>query len=343
MKLLDRLPALDGKSKSELLDMLLHEEYGYFPKVDISVEVSLDKVESDVFCAGKAVFERLSFKCRSEKGEYSFPVSYIYPKGKKGSPAFIHINFGGEIPHKYQPTEEIIDSGFAVFSICYKDVSSDDGDFTSGIASLIYDNGQRDDADCGKIGIWAWAAMRVMDYALTRDEIDPSRVSVIGHSRLGKTALLAGALDERFYCAFSNDSGCGGAAIARQNKGESIEAICRVFPFWFCKNYYKYANAEESMPFDQHFLIAANYPHRVYVASAEADAWAYPQNEYLSCLAASKFYEAQGKIGLVSDDELPVIDKRYNDGYIGYHIRKGTHYLIREDWQRDIEYLNFEV
>lgn len=341
MKLLDRLPSLDGKDKNQLLDTLLHEEYGYFPNVDISVEVSVNKIESDVFCAGKAVFERLLVKCKSEKGEYSFPVSFIYPKNKKQSPAFIHINFGDEIPHKYQPTEEIIDNGFAVLSIFYKDVSSDDGDFTNGLASLIYENGERSDTDCGKIGIWAWAAMRVMDYACTRDEIDSSRVCVVGHSRLGKTALLTGALDERFYCAFSNDSGCGGASLARENDGESVEAICRVFPFWFCKSYYKYANAEESMPYDQHFLLAANYPHRVYVASAEADAWACPKNEYLSCVAASKFYEAQGLVGLVGGDESAVIGKRYNDGYVGYHIRKGTHYLGREDWQRYFEYLNF--
>jgi hypothetical protein len=343
MKLLDRLPTLNGKDKNELLDILLHEEFGYFPNVDISAEVSLAKIESNVSCAGKAVFERLTVKCRSEKGEYSFPVSFIYPKNKKGSPTFIHINFSADVPSKGQPTEEIIDNGFAILSFCYKDVSTDDGDFTNGLASLIYDNGERNDTDCGKIGIWAWAAMRLMDYALTREEIDSARVSVVGHSRLGKTALLAGALDSRFCCAFSNDSGCSGASLARENKGETVEAICRVFPFWFCKNYYKYSNNEESMPFDQHFLIAANYPHRVYVASAEEDAWACPQNEYLSCVAASKFYEAEGICGFVSDDELPVIRKRYNDGYIGYHIRTGTHYLSREDWQRYFEYLNFEV
>ena len=340
MKLLERLPSLEGKNKNEILDLLLREEYGYFPDVDISVEVSVESVEQN-FAAGNAIFEHLAFNCKSAGGEFTFPVSFVYPKNKKGSPAFIHINFGPEVPHKYQPTEEIINNGFAILSFCYKEVSSDDGDFGNGVASLIYDGGERGDDGCGKIGIWAWAAMRVMDYAQTREELDPARISVAGHSRLGKTALLTGALDERFYCAISNDSGCSGAAIARETGGEDIAAICRVFPFWFCKNYYKYANNEETMPFDQHFLLAANHPHRVYVASALEDEWAYPTNEYLSCVAASRFYRERGGLGFVSDDELPVTDKRYNDGEIGYHLRRGTHYMSRKDWQRYFEFLNF--
>ena len=266
MKLLDRLPSLKGKEKDEIVDLLLHEEYGYFPNIDISVDVTLES-KNERFCAGKAVQEKLEFHCKSELGEHTFPVSFIYPSNQKASPAFTYISFYSE----HKPTEEIIDNGYAIISMIYKDVSSDDGDFTNGIAGLLYKNGERGDTDCGKIGIWAWAASRVFDYALTRDEVDHSRVSVIGHSRLGKTALLAGMLDERFYCAFSNDSGCSGAAIARETGGETIADICRVFPVWFCKNYYKYANNEETMPFDQHFLIAANYPHKVYAASALED------------------------------------------------------------------------
>ena len=271
---------------------------------------------------------------------HEFPVSFVYPKGKKNSPAFIHI-FGRDVPHKYQPTEEITDSGFALLSFFYADVCSDNGDFENGVAKLIYKGGERGEHDCGKLGIWAWAAMRVMDYALTRDELDPMRICVAGHSRLGKTALLTGMLDERFYCAFSNDSGCGGAALARANSGETVEKICEVFPFWFCKNYAKYANNESNMPFDQHFLIAANYPHRVYVASAELDKWACPKNEYLACEAASEFYEAHGNVGFVGTSGFPKAGTHCHEGNIGYHIRRGMHYLSREDWNLFIEYLNF--
>ena len=127
MKLLDRLPSLKGKEKDEIVDLLLHEEYGYFPNVDISINVTVES-KNERFCAGKAVLEKLAFNCKSELGEHTFHVSYIYPSKVKNSPAFVHINFGPETPHEYQPSEEVIDNGYAILSIFYKDVSSDDGD-----------------------------------------------------------------------------------------------------------------------------------------------------------------------------------------------------------------------
>jgi len=181
--------------------------------------------------------------------------------------------------------------------------------------------------------------MRVLDYALTLDSIDPSRISVTGHSRLGKTALLAGMLDERFYCGISNDSGCSGASIARDNDGETVKKIVDRFPYWFCENYYKYSDNEDAMPFDQHFLVAANYPHRVYVASAEDDAWACPKNEFLSCTLAGEFYKKHGGVGFLHNGEMPECGKPIVGGDVGYHIRKGSHYQSREDWKYYIEFL----
>ena len=237
------------------------------------------------------------------------------------------------------PTEEIIDAGYATLTFCYKDVTSDDGDFTNGLAGVVYPDGTKDDDRCGKIGLWAWAAMAVMDYALTLPELDHAKISVIGHSRLGKTALLTGALDERFYCAISNDSGCSGAAISREKDGETIRKITTKFPFWFCENYKKYADREEELPFDQHFLLAANAPHKVYVASAAGDAWACPEHEYLSCVAASEYYEKHTGKGFVRPDRLPNVTECLHDGNIGYHLRAGDHYLSREDWSSYMKYI----
>jgi hypothetical protein len=262
----------------------------------------------------------------------------VIPKKNRPVPAFVHINFRPDVPDKYQPTEEIIDAGYAVLSFCYKEVTSDDGDFTDCLAGFVYPDGKRAPDSCGKLGLWAWAAMRVLDYALTLDSIDPSRISVTGHSRLGKTALLAGMLDERFYCAFSNDSGCSGASIARNNDGETVKKIVDRFPYWFCENYYKYSDNEDSMPFDQHFLVAANYPHRVYVASAEEDAWACPKNELLSCVLASEFYKKHGAKGFPADS-MPECGNPITGGDIGYHIRRGSHYQSREDWNYYIKFL----
>lgn len=340
MQLLQKLPMPDGMKKSEILNLLLTEEYGFLPDAPVSVKAEV--VETDEsFCAGKAVLKKLRLVCETEYGEFAFPVYYTCLNGMdKPVPCFVHINFRDLVPDRYQPTEELVDAGYAVLSFCYKDVTSDDGDFTNGLAGLVYPEGRTSATQCGKIGLWAWAAMRVMDYAQTLPELDHAHISVAGHSRLGKTALLTGALDERFYCAFSNDSGCSGASLSRENTGETIHVITDVFPYWFCENYKKYADNEENLPFDQHFLLAANAPHRVYVASAAGDWWADPKNEYLSCVAASSYYENQGLSGFIHSEELPVPGTFLGEGHIGYHMRPGNHYMSREDWQYYIKYLN---
>ena len=332
------IPNVCELEKGEIVDLLLREEYGYLPAAPISVKAEL--VERDKrFCAGKADLEIYNLVCECGFGNFSFPIRVVIPKKNRPVPAFVHINFRPNVPDIYQPTEEIVDAGYAVISFCYKEVTSDDGDFTSGLAGLVYPDGKRDPDSCGKLGLWAWAAMRVLDYALTLDSIDPSRISVTGHSRLGKTALLAGLLDERFYCAISNDSGCSGASIARGNDGETVKNIVDRFPYWFCENYYKYSDNEDAMPFDQHFLVAANYPHRVYVASAEDDAWACPKNELLSCTLASEFYKKHGGVGFTGDGNMPECGKPILGGDVGYHIRKGTHYQSREDWNYYIKFI----
>ena len=338
MKSIANLPSPIGLTKKEILDILLREEYGEMP--ELAKSVSAEEIKCDTsFCAGKASLKTLKLTCRAGWGEYSFPVYYACPAKGENIPAFIHINFRSNIPDIYQPTEELIDSGYATLTFCYEDVTKDNNDFESGLSGVIYPGGKRENHHCGKIGLWALATIAVMEYAQTLPELNKGKISVVGHSRLGKTALLAGALDERFYCAFSNDSGCSGAAISRENTGESIRNITRTFPFWFCENYQKYADNENLLEFDQHYLIAGNAPHRVYVASAGEDSWACPENEFISCVEAGKYYESIGILGLVHDDVMPSTSENLHDGYIGYHIRDGKHYLGREDWQRYISFL----
>ncbi len=340
MDILKNLPNTAGMDKRDIVDMLLREEYGYLPTRPHSVSGTLAKRDKK-FCAGKAELQKIILNCTSDWGEFFFPVYYAFPKGKENVPCFIHINFRDLIPDRYQPTEELIDNGFATLTFCYEDVSSDDGDFSNGIAGVVYPDGKRKKDQCGKIGLWAWAAMAVMDYAQTLPELDKSRICVAGHSRLGKTALLTGALDERFYCAFSNDSGCSGAALSREKSGETIADIMHTFPFWFCDNYSNYINNENSLSFDQHWLICANIPHKVYVASAKNDAWACVENKYYSCVAADEYYRSHGTKGFIHPNRLPTVGECLHEGDIGYHLRAGEHYFSREDWLYYIKFLNF--
>ena len=332
------LPSPIGLSHDELLDILLEEEYGHLPTGERAFcveEISRD----ESFLAGKANLVKLAFTMKGSFGEYTFPLYEVVPNDGKEHPAFLHINFRDLVPDRYQPTEELVDNGYAVFTFCYKDVTSDDGDFTNGLAGVIYQGGERSEKDAGKIALWAYTATFVMDYILTRVEVDKEHISVIGHSRLGKTALLAGALDSRFYCAISNDSGCSGAAISRGKSGETIADICRVFPYWFSEHYKMYVNNENAQPFDQHFLLAANAPHRVYVASATEDDWACPPHEYASACLVSPYYEGLGLSGFVGADKEAIVGKCYHDGRVGYHLRPGRHYQSREDWLKVMAYL----
>lgn len=322
--------------REEMLSIMQEQVYGRLPEKPEALSFEDEGKIISNFCAGKAECRRIMAKVRLGGKEFSFPFYASLPTNGKKHPFFIHINFRDCVPDRYMPVEELIDEGFAVLSFCYNDVTKDDGDFTDGLAGVLYENGKRKAHDPGKIALWAWAAERVMDWAEMHSEIfDLSCAVVCGHSRLGKTALLAGATDDRFAYAYSNDSGCSGAAITRGKEGEQISDICKRFPYWFCENYQNYIDREAEMPFDQHFLVASIAPRRVLIGSASEDLWADPLHEELCCLAASPAFEK----GFIYEDRKAEIGEAFLEGDIGYHLREGKHYFSRADWHRLIEFI----
>lgn len=328
-----------GLRRKEIQKIICSEEYGFLPPAPQNMKFEILK-QSDSFCAGKVSMSKVLLTVELEGGSFSFPIYCTVPKDSRPCSAFLHINFRDAVPDEYMPTEEICDNGFAVISFCYSDVTSDNGDFSNGLADVIYRDTKRSGDSPGKIAMWAWAAMRAMDYIQTLDNIDKRNAAVVGHSRLGKTALLTGALDERFAFVISNDSGCSGAALSRGKTGETLKNICSSFPYWFCENYQDYIGREDKLPFDQHHLLSLIAPRKLYVASAQEDAWADPGSEFLSCVAVGKVYEFLGETGICCPDKFPKTDESLHEGSIGYHIRSGEHYLSRYDWQKFMEYIN---
>ncbi len=332
------------KRRDEIKKLLSENVYGYIPSPAEKFKAELISRDQS-FCAGKATLSKFNLIVTVNGNDFSFPFAATIPKEaskENKAAAFVHVNFRPDTPDKYMPLEEIVDNGFAVFSFCYDDITKDDNNFRDKLCKILGINRRKKSAP-GKIAIWAWAAMRVMDYTETLDCIDLENIAVVGHSRLGKTALLAGAFDERFKYVISNDSGCAGAALTRGKIGENIALITGVKACWFCPRYSEYASNDKGLPLDQHFLLALAAPRFLLVGSAKEDLWADPASEFLSAYLASSAYKMYGMRGLICENQIPEANSTLDEGEICYHIREGKHYFSRYDWNIYMTYMKKQI
>jgi pimeloyl-ACP methyl ester carboxylesterase len=333
--------------RAEVLELFREHVYGRMPvrrpeglKFEIT-DIATNAME------GKATRKQVKISYRGPGGDGAIKLVLFIPNSApKPAPCFLLICNRGVsnidptrvIKSDFWPAEEMIARGYAAAAFFNGDVVPDKPDAFKSGAHAIFDPpvGRKPDS-WGTIAAWAWGASRVMDYLETDRGIDSKRVAVVGHSRGGKTALWAGAEDERFAFVVSNDSGSTGAAIARNKQGEQIANINKAFPYWFCENYKRFDNRENDFPVDQHELLALIAPRLVYVASAAEDTWADPKNEFLATIHAGPVYELFGLKG-VDAKGFPAVDSPLQAGRIGYHVRSGKHNLTSYDWQ---QFMNF--
>lgn len=330
-----------SRRRSELLELFRSQVYGRVPvvrPVKQQFEVVTTAAESSPIPG--AARKQVTITLEGTKGR-KLPLQlhiFIPSKRQRPAPAFLLLCNRGDDnidptrvkKSPFWPAEEIVARGYAAVALQVGEIAPDrDTKCTEGVFTL-FDEKRGPDA-WATIAAWAWGASHALDYLETDKDIDARRVAVVGHSRGGKTALWAGAEDERFALVISNDSGCTGAAITRGKKGERIADINKGFPYWFCENYKRYNGREEDLPVDQHELLALIAPRPVYVASASEDTWADPESEFRACIAAEPVYRLFNLSG-VGADHLPRPESPLHKGAIGYHLRTGKHDLTLYDW-----------
>ncbi|QEG02225.1 hypothetical protein Mal15_63110 [Stieleria maiorica] len=326
--------------RGEILDLFRDQVYGRRPDTEYSLRFEQTAEETQAF-DGSATGREMKAIIEIGDRSFSFPfVVFLLNNAPGPTPAVIHINNRYFVPlataleksDPFWPVEMFIDRGYATASFHTSHVDPDKKDgYAEGIRSFFADGDPPDDTAWRSLSAWGWAASRVLDHLETIDSIDASRVAVSGHSRGGKTSLWAACEDERFAIAYSNNSGCGGAALSRRAYGETVERITSSFPHWFCKPFSDFAGREHELPVDQHEVIALIAPRGVYVASADEDLWADPKGEYASIVAAAPVFERLGKQS-IQTPVMPPLGQQRMDGQTGYHIRSGGHGLGELDW-----------
>lgn len=360
--------------RPELLELFRAQMYGRVPEASLSIRSRLQFFDGEAL-NGTAIMKEVALEFAGDKDTLEATLLIFLPGREAGPhPMFLGLNFNGN--HTIHPdprisvtdswvrnnqdlgildnrateasrgssatrwpVEEILSRGYGLATMYYGDIDPDfDDDFKNGIHGLMdHMNGDRETDAWGSVAAWAWGLSRAMDYFEKDADIDQKRVAVMGHSRLGKTSLWAGAEDERFALVISNNSGCGGAALSRRVHGETVSRINQSFPHWFASRFREYNDKEAELPLDQHMLMAMMAPRPLYVASAQEDDWADPQGEFLSLYHGSQVYTLYGEEALTSN-LMPDLNQPVKAGRVAYHIRTGKHDVTRYDWD---QYLNF--
>lgn len=352
--------------RPELKALFEYYMYGAAPPAPDNVESRVERTDANYF-GGKATKKEVTVTF-GPPGTPAIHLLLVVPnRRERPAPVFVGANFHGNhtlvadptvaLPTVWMPDgtpgaenhrateagrgkeiavwnlENSIDRGYAVATFYCGDVDPDQPDFSDGVHAAYYRSGQSKPGphEWGTIAAWAWGISRAVDYLVKDADLDRARIAVVGHSRLGKTALLAAALDERIALAIPLQAGCGGTAPSRGRVGESVKQINDHFPHWFCDTFKQFNEQVDKLPFDQHALVALVAPRPVLFANAVEDQWANPNGQFEVLRAADPVYRFLGVEGLAAA-EMPE-PNRLVASRLGYFIRPGRHSMTLADWE----------
>lgn len=325
--------------RPEILNDYLTNIYGKTPSNTPKVTFAPTGTDSTVL-GGKAL--RKSLLGQIDNARYpaatpSIPVTRYTPINAQG-PVPLMVIVWGSFPTPVATIEKLIDAGWAVAIVNTGAIQMDSGaGLHEGIIGLMNGGKDRKPDDWGVLAAWSWGLSRVLDYFETDKAINPKQIGIQGHSRWGKTALLAGALDSRWATVFASCSGSMGASLEKRSYGETIDNVAGSGEYhWMAGNFLKYGGNWSAMPVDAHELMALIAPRPLFITGGTKDSWSDSKGEFLACVGASPVYELLGKKG-VGTTGMPAPDVSLISGELAFRNHEGGH-VDSLDWPVFLEF-----
>lgn len=268
--------------RNQIETLLLQEEYGEMP--DHPYNMTAKTIKTKDLGNGNTlnITKLIMFPNETSTYPINFTLWVYIPNGTGPFPTIVKVSEDGTGTQE-KMNDYILQRGYLY--VCYNHLELDPDTTSEDIAGpcqKAYPNYSWE-----SLAVWAWGAMRVADYLLNETwvtapdgvpKVNPEILIITGHSRRGKAALLAGAMDERFTMVVPNGSGCGGAGsfLVQGFLSETITDITSKFKTWFKEGFEDYSGNEENLPFDQHFLRALVAPRIILTTEGDMDLWTNP-------------------------------------------------------------------
>jgi len=321
--------------RPEILEMFRREVYGRIPEHTPAVRFSVASLDSTTY-PGQAIIKNVVGEVDNSAYPAAHPrvevTLYVPPHVTGRIPVIVTV--WGAFFQRPDTTHRLPDriaqvfaQGWAYATVNTTAIQADNGaGLSEGIIGLVNRGQPRKPDDWGVLAAWVWGMSRALDYLETDPQIDARHAAVEGHSRWGKTALLAGALDRRWAVVYASSSGAMGASLEKRSWGETIDNVASASEYhWMAGNFLKYAGHWDQMPVDAHELIALVAPRPCLITGGtRGDTWVDSHGEFLAAVAADPVYQLLGARGL-GTTTMPAADQGLFDGELAYRMHEGGH------------------
>lgn len=349
--------------KPEIIEFFAEYMYGKVPTPSDPIIETFELIYEDTLhMEGLCTKREIRITLKNKYGKVFMPLVLFVPNNTDKPVPAIYLFNGDDIRRKQLeldgpqgygktkngiPLKQLMLREIGVVTIDGRALGHDhadpEGRVRGGIVDLFFEPGQifTKENEWGMIAVWAYAMRIGMNYIETDEDINASQVAVLGCSISGKVALWAAATDQRFGMTLLATAGHGGDAIWRRQFGETLDNMCTYLPTWICRNAKQFARDINSLPVDQHTLLATLAPRPLYVSNAHHDLWADQKGQWIGTYNAKPGYELYGeKVAFLSQDQPP-LDSPIIESAIGYHVRSGFHGLTLYDWERYMEFIEY--